>query len=117
MREVCVLLCKTPELATSGKKILLAQGANEAGGVVGLAQCSDHLTLHKVPAAIATGPVHALVVQGAEIIPVLHEEAALGQIAATHCRRVVRDVRWQITEMQQITHTQQITEIEKITHT
>lgn len=64
--------------------LLLADGADEAGGVVGLAQGGDHLPLHKVPAAIAAGAVHALVVQRAQILSILHEEAPLGQVTAAH---------------------------------
>lgn len=63
--------------------LLLADGADEAGGVVGLAQGSDHFPLHKVPAAVAAGAVHALVVQRAQILPILHEEAPLGEVTAT----------------------------------
>lgn len=52
--------------------------------MVGLAQSSDNFPLHEVPAAVAAGAVHALVVQHAQILPILHEEAALGQVTATH---------------------------------
>lgn len=65
---------------------LLADGTGKAVGMVGLAQGSDHLALHELPAAVAPGPVHPLVVQGAQIVPVLYEEASLGQVAAAHCR-------------------------------
>ncbi|TNN61315.1 hypothetical protein EYF80_028442 [Liparis tanakae] len=54
-------------------------GADEAGRVVGLAQCGDHFPLHKVPTAIAAGAVHALVVQRAQILSILHKEATLGE--------------------------------------
>lgn len=64
---------------------LLADGADEAGGVVGFAQRGDHLPLHKVPAAIAASAVHALVVQRAEILSILHEEAPLGEVTAANC--------------------------------
>lgn len=64
--------------------VLLADGADEAGRVVGLAQGSDHFPLHKVPAAIAAGAVHALVVQRAQILSILHEEAPLGEVTAAH---------------------------------
>lgn len=57
---------------------LLADGADEAGGVVGFAKSSDNFPLHKVPTAIAAGAVHALVVQHAQILPILHKEAPLG---------------------------------------
>lgn len=46
--------------------------------MVGLAQGSHHLALHELPTAMASSPVHPLVVQGAEILPVLYEEAPLG---------------------------------------
>lgn len=55
--------------------------------MVGLAQGSDHLALHELPTAMAPCPIHPLVVQGAQIVPVLYEEAALGQVAAAHCRK------------------------------
>lgn len=64
--------------------VLLANGADKAGRVVGLAQGSDHLSLNKIPTAIAAGAVHALVVQRAEIVSILHEEAPLGEVAAAH---------------------------------
>lgn len=55
--------------------------------MVGLAQGRHHLALHELPTAMAACPVHPLVVQGAEVLPVLYEEAALGQVTATHCRK------------------------------
>lgn len=64
---------------------LLADGADEAGWVVSLAQSSDHFPLHKVPTAIAAGAVHALVVQRAQILSILHEEAPLGEVTAANC--------------------------------
>lgn len=57
---------------------LLADGADKAGRVVGLAQGGDHFPLHKVPTAIAAGAMHALVVQRAQILSILHKEAPLG---------------------------------------
>lgn len=53
--------------------------------MVGLAQGGDHFSLHKVPAAIAAGSVHALVVQRAQILTILHEEPPLGEVAAANC--------------------------------
>lgn len=58
--------------------VLLADGADKAGRVVGLAQGGDHFPLHKVPTAIAAGAMHALVVQRAQILSILHKEAPLG---------------------------------------
>lgn len=52
--------------------------------MVGLAQGSYHLALHELPTAMAPCPIHPLVVQGTQIVPVLYEEASLGQVAATH---------------------------------
>lgn len=46
--------------------------------MVGLAKSSDNFPLHKVPTAIAAGAVHPLVVQHAQILPILHKEAPLG---------------------------------------
>lgn len=67
--------------------VLLADGADEAGRVVGLAQSSNHFSLNKVPTAIAAGTVHALVVQRAQIVSIFHEEAPLGKVTATYYRR------------------------------
>lgn len=53
--------------------------------MVGLAQGGHHLSFHKLPAAMASCAIHPLVVQGAEILPVLYEEAPLGQVTAAHC--------------------------------
>ena len=68
-----------------GKPHLLADRTSKAVGMVGLAQGGHHLSFHKVPAAVAARAVHPLVVQGAEILSVLYEEAPLGQVTATHC--------------------------------
>lgn len=64
--------------------VLLADGADEAGRVVCLSKGSDHFPLHKVPTAIAAGAMHALVVQRAQILSILHEEAPLGEVTAAH---------------------------------
>lgn len=64
---------------------LLADGADEAGRMVGLAQGGDDFSLDKVPATVAAGAVHALVVEHAQIFPILHEEAPLGEVTAAHC--------------------------------
>lgn len=64
--------------------VLLADCADEAGGVVGLAQGRDHFPLHEVPTAIAAGAMHALVVQRAQILSILHKEAPLGKVTAAH---------------------------------
>lgn len=53
--------------------------------MVGLSQGSDNFSLNEVPAPIAAGAVHALVVKHAQIIPILHEEAPLGEVTTTHC--------------------------------
>lgn len=71
--------------ALPGSPHLLADGTREAVGVVGLAQGSHHLSFHELPTAMAACPIHPLVVQGAEVLPVLYEEATLGQVTATHC--------------------------------
>lgn len=61
-----------------------AGGADEAAGVVGLPQGGDHLPLDEVPAAEAAGPVQVLVVQGADVVALAQEEAALSQLTAAH---------------------------------
>lgn len=64
---------------------LLARGADEATGMVGLAQGGHHLPLDEVLAAEAASPVHSLVVQSADVFTLPHEEASLGQFATTYC--------------------------------
>lgn len=70
--------------SVSGWKRALADGTSKAVGMVGFAQGSHHLSFHEFPTAMAACPIHPLVVQGAEILPVLYEEATLCQVAATH---------------------------------
>lgn len=82
--SITIIPCNT---TVTRVNVLLADGADEAGGVVGLAQCGNHFSLNKVPTAIAAGTVHALVVQRAQILSIFHEEAPLGKVTATHCRR------------------------------
>lgn len=86
--RLCTELTKTVSPiecdSVSGWKRALADGTGKAVGMVGLAQGSDHLALHELPTAVAPCPIHPLVVQGAQIVPVLYEEAALGQVAAAH---------------------------------
>lgn len=64
---------------------LLAGRADEAAGVVGLAQGRHHLPFDEVLAAEAAGPVQPLVVQSADVVPLTHEEASLGQLGSTYC--------------------------------
>lgn len=52
--------------------------------MVGLPQGGDHLPLDEVPAAEAASPIQVLVVQGADVVALAQEEAALGQLTATH---------------------------------
>lgn len=52
--------------------------------MVSFPQSCHHFTLHELPAAIAAGAVHALVVQGAQIFSILDEKASLCQVTATH---------------------------------
>lgn len=70
--------------SVSGWKRALADRAGKAVGMVGLAQGGHHLSFHELPAAMASCAIHPLVVQGAEILPVLYEEAPLGQVTAAH---------------------------------
>lgn len=64
---------------------LLADGAHEAGRVVGFPQDGHQVPLHEPPAVTAQRPVKSLEVQGTEVVAVLHEEARLRQVTATHC--------------------------------
>ena len=59
-----------------------ADGTHEAVGVVGLAQRRHHLALDELVTAEAAGPVQSLVVLGADVLALPHEEAALGQVTA-----------------------------------
>lgn len=62
---------------------LLAGGADEAAGMVGLAEGRHHLPFDEVLAAEATRPVQPLVVLSADVFALTHEEASLGQLAST----------------------------------
>lgn len=64
---------------------LLANGADEAGRMVGPPQDRHHLTLHKFPAIVAERAVKPLEVQGAHVFAVPHKEATLSHVAATNC--------------------------------
>lgn len=64
---------------------LLAGGADEAAGVVGLAQCGNHLPLDEVLAAEAASPVQPLIVQSADVFTLTQKEASLGQFTSTYC--------------------------------
>lgn len=70
--------------SVSGWKRALADGTSKAVGMVGLAQGGHHLSFHELPAAVAACPIHSLVVQRAQILSVLYEEAPLGQVTAAH---------------------------------
>lgn len=70
--------------SVSGWKRALADSTRKAVGMIGLAQGSDHLSFHELPTAMAACPIHPLVVQGAEILAVLYEEAPLCQVTAAH---------------------------------
>lgn len=60
-----------------------AHGTHEAVRVVGLAQRRHHLALDELVTAEAAGAVQPLVVLRADVLALAHEEAALGQVAAT----------------------------------
>lgn len=79
--------------AVPSGKGLPANGADKAGGVVGLPQDGDHLSLNKLPAVVADRPVKPLEVQWTQIVPVLHEEATVTQITATHFAGKALDVK------------------------
>lgn len=63
---------------------LLAGGADEAAGMVGLAEGRHHLAFDEVLAAEAARPVQPLVVLSADVFALTHEEASLGQLTSTH---------------------------------
>lgn len=77
--------CRLCGLLLSASCFLLAGGADEAAGVVGLAQGRHHLPFDEVLAAEAAGPVQPLIVQSADVVPLTHKEASLGQLASTYC--------------------------------
>ena len=77
--SVCVYAC-----ACGSTMILLADCADETGRMVRLAESSDHLSLYKAPTAIAACAMEPLVVQRAQVVPVLHEETSLSQVAPAH---------------------------------
>lgn len=85
---LCAQLTKTVSPierdSVSRWKWALADGTGKAVGMIGLAQGGNHLSFHELPAAVAACPIHPLVVQGAEILPVLYEEAPLCQVTAAH---------------------------------
>lgn len=64
--------------------LLLADGADEAGRVVGFPQCSDHLALHELAACVTASAVDLLIVQRAQIVSIFHEESTLCQVATAH---------------------------------
>lgn len=64
---------------------LLAGGADEAAGVVGLAKGGNHLPLDEVLAAEAASPVQPLIVQSADVFTLTQKEASLGQFTSTYC--------------------------------
>lgn len=78
--------------AVSGGERLFANGADEAGGMVALPQHSDHLSLHKLPTVGAGGAVEPPKVHGTQAVPVLYEEAGLGQVTAAHLACEALDV-------------------------
>lgn len=78
--------CKPLTHGSVSHYVLLAGGADEAAGVVGLPQCGHHLPLNEVLAAEAASPIHSLVVQSTDVLPLTHEEASLGQLSSTYCR-------------------------------
>lgn len=63
--------------------LLLAGGADEASGMVGLAEGRHHLPFDEVLAAEAARPVQPLVVLSADVFALTHEEASLGQLTST----------------------------------
>lgn len=52
--------------------------------MVSFPQGCHYFAFHELPTAIAAGAIHALVVQGAEILAILNEKASLCQVTATH---------------------------------
>lgn len=78
--------------SVAGREWLFAGGAHEATRVVGLPQRRHHFPFNEVLAAETAGAVHALVVQGADILSLPHEEAALGQLTSTNFTDEALDV-------------------------
>lgn len=76
----------------SGRKGLFANGAHKAGRMIALPQHGDDLSLHVLPTVGAGGAVEALEVHGTQAVPVLYEEAGLGQVTAAHLAGEALDV-------------------------
>lgn len=75
----------------------LADGANEAGGVVGLPEGRHHLPFNKVSTSMAASSMQPLVVQRAQIFAIFHKETTLRQVAATNWTHTHTDTHVQIT--------------------
>lgn len=66
---------------------LLANGTGKAAWMVSFSQSCHYFAFHEVPTTVAAGPIQALVIQGAEIFPILNEKASLCQVTATHWKK------------------------------
>lgn len=68
------------------KRLVPADGADEALGVVGPVQSRHHLPADEFTAAVAFRAVKPLVVLGADVLAGLLEESGTGQVTAAHCK-------------------------------
>lgn len=61
--------------------------------MVSFSQSCHYFAFHELPTTVAAGTIHALVIQGAKIFPVLNEKASLCQVTATHFAGEAFDVK------------------------
>lgn len=55
--------------------------------MVSFSQSCHYFSFNKLPTPVAAGTIHALVIQGAKVFPVLNEKASLCQVTATHWKK------------------------------
>jgi len=66
---------------------LLANSAGKAAWMVSFSQSCHYFSFHELPTTVAAGTIHALVIQGAKVFPILDEKATLRQVTATHWKK------------------------------
>lgn len=66
---------------------LLANCTGKAVWMVSFSQSCHYFSFNKLPTPVAAGTIHALVIQGAKVFPILNEKASLCQVTATHWKK------------------------------
>ena len=64
--------------------------------MVSFSQSCHYFSFNKLPTPVAAGTIHALVIQGAKVFPVLNEKASLCQVTATHWKKKKHNTYWKI---------------------